>query len=585
MILKALTEYYEKSGALAPLGWEYRAISFAIVIDLHGHFVRIEDMRTTKNAGKSCMVPKAVSRTAAISANYLWDNVEYVLGFTDAESKLDTASVNDRKKLSSKIEKARKKRDAFRDKCLQGLQGHETEALMNAIRSFYDQKQYELVKQDSGWQEIEKKMSVNITFRINHSKNLIFEERGIAQGVNATMTDEPATQGICLISGERAGLVNTTTATPVLGGQPVGKLVACQVSSGYDSYGKSQGGNAPISVDAEGKYTAALNHLLRNGSRNKFVVGKKSYTRTFVFWASNSQAGKDVEDSFFSLLSFNADDDPNRGVENVHKVLKAVYSGQLGVDTSDKFFFLGLAPNSARIAVVYWHECSLQEFCGSLLAHFNDMDIADTRKERRPFSGIYSMLANVSLQNKASEAPPNLPEAIFKSVVQHLPYPSALFQACMRRIRAEQKVTIGRAAIIKAYLNRLNNNPIKLDKMLNKDIKDPGYLCGRLFATLEKLQENANGKSNMAERYMNTATTSPAAVFPNLLNLSIHHESKCGKPVYFQKLKAEIIGKLEGYEFPTRLDLQQQGRFMVGYYQQRQDFFTKKDNKETENNE
>lgn len=245
-----------------------------------------------------------------------------------------------------------------------------------------------------------------------------------------------------------------------------------------------------------------------------------------------------------------------------------------------------MAPNAARIAVIYWKELPLREFAGLITRHFEDMDIIDTRKEKKPYVGLHSMLGTITLGGKSSDATPNLPDALVKSIFQGLPYPASLFQACVRRIRAEQSINITRAAIIKAYLNRLNdNNNQKIKYMLDKDNQNQGYLCGRLFAVLDKIQEDANKIHTIRERYMNSASATPAMVFSTILNLSTHHLEKLnvGGQIMYEKLKQEIISKLDANGFPTHLDLQDQGRFFVGYYHQRQDLFTSKvDNQETE---
>ena len=119
--------------------------------------------------------------------------------------------------------------------------------------------------------------------------------------------------------------------------------------------------------------------------------------------------------------------------------------------------------------------------------------------------------------------------------------------------------------------------------MLDKTNENPGYLCGRLFATIEKIQSEANGKASVKEGYMNSASTVPAAVFPTLLNLSNHHLEKlsvAGK-IYFRNLEMEIFNKFDGSGFPTQLSLPEQGNFFMGYFHQLSDFYTsKKDNAE-----
>lgn len=116
--------------------------------------------------------------------------------------------------------------------------------------------------------------------------------------------------------------------------------------------------------------------------------------------------------------------------------------------------------------------------------------------------------------------------------------------------------------------------------MLDKNNTNPGYLCGRLFAVLDKIQEDANNLHSIRERYMNAASTTPATVFATILNLSAHHLENLpneGWKVKYEKLKQEIIGKISADGFPPHLDLQDQGRFFIGYYHQRQDLFTSKD--------
>ena len=117
------------------------------------------------------------------------------------------------------------------------------------------------------------------------------------------------------------------------------------------------------------------------------------------------------------------------------------------------------------------------------------------------------------------------------------------------------------------------------------DIEQPsiGYQLGRLFAVLEKIQEEANPGINASirERYYGSACSNPVTVFPTLMRLKNHHLAKISNPgrvVYFEQLTGEIIGRID--EFPSHLDLHEQGRFAVGYYHQRQDFFTKKTEKQ-----
>ena len=112
--------------------------------------------------------------------------------------------------------------------------------------------------------------------------------------------------------------------------------------------------------------------------------------------------------------------------------------------------------------------------------------------------------------------------------------------------------------------------------MLDKENTNQGYLCGRLFAVIDKLQNDANHIHSIRERYMNAASSTPATVFATILNLSAIHANNLnneGSRIFYDKLKQEIISKINADGFPVHLDLQDQGRFFVGYYQQMQSFF------------
>ena len=569
MILKALYDYYHRSGNLPIMGMELKEIGFIIVIDKCGNFLRFEDRRIDKKSAQQFLVKKSVGRSSAPVANYLYDNSQYVFGYSD----------------KGDMESMRKYFDTFKAKVEEIYDMFSDNETMQAVYAFYQQEPSDIVEamqNDSLWDDINKNLNKKystFSFLIEGDTEIVASKRKL---INLESGGNDVGGGLCLVIGKHSKTVEVTTATMIPGSQATAKLVAFQVNSGYDSYGKSKGHNAPISEEAEFAYTTALNHLLRSDSHNKFMVG----SRTYLFWASSdSEAAKKSEDSLFALLGRTEEnDDPNMSIELVRRTFKSIYNGVLFANKDDKFFILGLAPNSARIAVVYWNELPLREFAGLISKHFADMEIVDTRKDKKPYVGLHSILGNVTLGGKSSDATPNLPDAVVKSIFQGLPYPASLFQACIRRTRAEQSVNIGRAAIIKAYLNRLNDTPNKkISIMLDKDNQNQGYLCGRLFAVLDKIQEDANGIHSIRERYMNAASTTPASVFATILNLSSHHAenlSSDGRRVFYEKLKQEIMSKISADGFPAHLDLQDQGRFFVGYYHQRQDFFARK----TENN-
>lgn len=565
MILKALYDYYHRCEGFVTKGLESKEIGFLIVINIDGSFVRIESRMLDKKTASSFVVLQTVKRSGRkFVSNYLWDNYEYVIGGQGANNEKNKAFIDTIEALKALLPQNRN---------------------LNAISNFY--KKYldveEVLKVDPLAEEI-KKTTKNISFLLSGETRISAEDKDVHNVILSQGNKENLIQ-TCLITGEDKSIARLHTTIKL--SKDSGPLVAFKTDRGYDSYGKEQGFNAPISENAEFAYTTALNTMLAKDSHNKFMVGN----RTFVFWASaKDEASELAEQSVFDLLGYTVkeDNDPNARIEKVRKVFTSIYSGKEPTKSDDCFYILGLAPNSARIAVVYWSETSLKDFAGMILKHFEDMSIVEGRQNQKPYMGVKEMLSAVTLGGKQSEATPNLPEAVIKSIFQGLPYPYTLFSSCIRRLRAESGekggVRIGRIAILKAYLNRLNdNNNKKIQVMLDKENTNQGYLCGRLFAVLDKIQEDANHINSIRERYMNAASATPASVFATILNLSSHHSENLqneGSKVFYEKIKQEIISKISADGFPAHLDLQDQGRFFVGYYHQRQDFFTKKGNNE-----
>lgn len=570
MILKALYDYYQRCKDLPPGGMEFKEISFLIVLDRDGNFLRFEDRRIDKKRAQTFLVAKSETRSSAPVANLLWDNLGYVLGLGEKKEKQHAAFIAMINRVAGRFPDSGE---------------------MKALKHFYDTLDEDVwgrIKADPLYDTVEREKAKNVSFLISGDTEIVASKREL---LSRDEVEKDTEDTICLITGRKGEAVKVASATPIAGGKSSGKLVAFQVNSGYDSYGKSQCGNAPISKEAEFCFSSALLRLLAKDSKNKFVIGD----RTFVFWASSdSEASITAEKAFRqsfgrSYDDDDDDDDPNDRVDHVTDMFKSIFSGRLTSGMNDRFHVLGLAPNAARISVVYWIDAPLKEFAANLLRHLEDMEIEDNRAAKKPYAGFYRILAAVTLNGKTSDVLPSLPEAVIKSIFHGAPYPVALLKNCLERIHADtgdkdrSPVTITRAAIIKAYLTRnSNNNHHKPTTMLNRENKNPGYLCGRLTAVLEKIQKDADGGASLRTRYLTSASTTPGTVFPAMLGLSIIHEDKLpndGRRIFFNKLKSEICDALDG-DFPARLDLKDQGAFWLGYYQQLADFYKSKETKE-----
>lgn len=567
MILKSLYDYAQSHSDSIPVGgMEWKEIEFVVVIDADGNFKRFESRRIDKKHCARFLVAKGVKRTSAPKSNVLWDNGKYVLGLGEKADKCYPLFVDVVRDISEK---------------------HPDDKSIHALSKFYDKWDStgkSMAESDAMYSQVMDGLASNFSFRLEEDDMLIAEKKDLFNYL-LNETKEEVVKGRCLVTGEYGRIVKTTTATPLPDNSPMAALVSFQTNSGYDSYGKSQAYNAPISLDAEEAYSAALKAFLGKDSRNKVRLSD----RIFLFWGSgDNDVSRELEEGLLSIFEIPDKKDTlaNEKIHKVEKLFKAVFSGEIKTTLSDRFHILGLAPNTGRIAVVMWMDSELKDFAGNMLRHFEDMEIIDIRKpeKQKPYKGVYSMISAATQGGKLSDALPRLVEATVNAVISGLRYPFPLYSQVLQRIRAEladMGVTVPRIAILKAYINRNNNNTNhkQLLPMLDKSNTNAGYLCGRLTAVLEKIQTDAQSGDSIRTRYMGAASATPATVLPAMLNLSIHHSEKLSDAtrIFYEQIKQEIVDKISDTGFPAHLDLNDQGRFFVGYYHQRADLYSKKE--------
>lgn len=572
MIIKALHDYYRRAAGepdrhVAPEGFEWKEIPFVIVLDLKGRFRAFEDTREgagNNRRARKFLVPQAEKRTVRPKANLLWDNVEYALG------------VNPRKR-----DDVAKRHKLFRCRLDDDLR-HMHLAEIEALKAFLDSNPINQIQQGKeyaeGWQEALEK-NLNVVFHIEGSA-----DPSICDTVRPLLSAMDSKKGLsvnglCLVTGDKSDL--SRLHAPIKGVQGTntrgGDLVSFNLPA-FRSLGKMQNYNAPISERAAFAYTTGLNMLLGRDSPNRMRIGDT----TTVFWAERraDPAGYDLEQGFAAFFADPPKDDPDRGVLAVKALYEAFHSGTIPVDEGNRFYVLGLAPNAARIAVRFWKTGTIKDFADKIKKHFDDMEMVRSPKDRE-YLTLNQILRATVLDYKMDNVPPNLAGAVVESILDGTPYPVTLLHQCIRRARAEQKVTRIRAAILKACVNRFNHyqNPYEKEEItvsLDRNNTSAGYRLGRLFAVLEKIQEEANPGINttIRDRFYGAASSSPVAVFPQLLKLKNHHLSKLtnqGRKVNFEKELGDIFDGLR--DFPPHLSMEDQARFAIGYYHERQSFF------------
>lgn len=576
MILQALMRLYDdlvQRGEIARLGWLPAKISFALSIDRDGNLLQVIPQCVQEQQGKKTVLrprnmelPAAVTRTAGVLPNFLWDHSGYLLG-VDAKGKPERSA--------QCFEACRK----LHHQLLDGI--NEPEA--RAILAFFDKWKPQAASAHPAL--------ADSLEEILKGGNLVFRIDGrFAQDVPAIRAaweqhyadSEEGTKMPCLVTGN---LDVPEAVHPfikgVAGAQSSGASIVSFNAPAFCSYGKEQSLNAPVGKTAAFAYTAALNHLLADRKNVHRIADT-----TMVAWAEGAEP---EYSDFFNRMCMGQQENTAAPITTddlrsvVDKLAQGLPCAEMDLDLSRRFYILGLSPNAARLSVRFFYNSTFGELMQNVAAHHKRLEIVGKRFDVIPMWALLRATAN---QNTADKSPsPVMAGAVARSVFAGTPYPASLLEAVMLRIRAEREITYERAAILKAYYlkNPSSQCPKEvLTVSLNEESTNIPYVLGRLFAVYEQLQEMAISGINatIRDKYFNAASATPAVIFPVLDNLAMKHLRKLepARRISMERKIGALKARLPEAN-PTRLSLPEQGSFNLGYYHQKQERYTKKEEK------
>lgn len=586
MILQSLVKYYEILGEdeesdIAKPGYCKAKVSYALNISKEGELLEVIPLKNPSGKGNKDLpqvmeVPELEKRSSGIRPNFLCDNSGYVLGIV-------------KNKNPDKIKNCF---EAFKDlhnNILSNVDCDEARAVLVFLNKWDIEKAKEHPALQDNLEDIIS--GGNIVFRLD-GKGYVHQNSKIKKAWEEyKLSSAEGRKGQCLVSGKICRIARLhSNIKGVRGSKSAGAALVSFNAAAYESYGKdgAQGLNAPVGEYAVFAYTTVLNHMLADDAHKQYLGDT-----TVVFWAES--LGKKIQDlaSLFldpdELKTVNTENArfirDERAVREVKGAFDKISQG-LGVgDLSEtfnkdtRFYILGLSPNAARLSVRFFIRDNLGGFVEKISRHYLDMRIEKQFKEEPDVFSIYRLLyETVNPKSEEKSASPLLAGSVLRSILTGSPYPSALFNAIIIRIRAEREVNYYKASIIKAYLLRKYREQNKykevLDMSLNEHSNNKAYVLGRLFAVLEKAQRDASdGKLNttIRDRYFSSACATPATVFPILLKLSQNHISKLDYGVAVDKKIGQIMDLLdiENNPIPSHLTLDEQGIFALGYYHQR----------------
>ena len=602
MLISALCDYYDvlaKKGLVLPDGYSGVGIHALIALTEDGAVDSIVDCQETeiytvkdkpkeRKVPKTVMLPKRTEKTA-IDANIIEHRPLYIFGL-NYDAKAAALSASDGK------DKAKKSHDAFVEKNLDFIDGIDT-PLVNAYRSFMktwkpEEQEHNETLLGAGKLLVTGKFAFCLAGRPD---KLLHDEPKIKekweQMYAASTESDDAQSAQCCITGEYLPIERVhAKITGLPGGSSMGNTMVSYKNAAEESYGKKQSFNSCISANAVKKYTEALNYLLADKHHRTLID-----ETTYIYWAAS---GDEACNSIFSALAFGDTMDSEHTDEWLDSVFDGIKSGRAtreivdGIDNIDSdvsFYVVGIKPNSARLALKCIYRQSFGKVLQNTIVHYSDMQIGSGGGKPMSVRTICKEL--VSPKSSNDKVSPALMAKLFDAIINGTAYPDALLTAVVRRVKTDTddeknsyiKMNNVRMGLIKACINRsarLKGKQEEIKMSLDLENRDPAYLCGRLFCKLEDIQRRASNDTlnrTIKDAYFSSAATRPAVVFPKLLSLSQHHLAKLeDKTAYFMDREVtEILGMM-GSVFPSHLTLKEQGVFMLGYYQQKNQRFEKK---------
>ena len=568
-VLQALAAQYDRlleddrERDIPEYGYSREAISFCIALSPGGKPVDVIDVRDTSaktpRPSRRNVPQPPPNRTSKVVPSFLWGTTAYALGFTPHRETKEPSPV------------LRGEHEAFKSMHEMLLEGTDDEGL-RAVLAFLDQwdpESYERLR------DADDMLGKNVVFCLDGELRFIHERpaaRRVWQGFLASQADA---EGLCLVTGQRAPVLRLHPKIKgVRGAQSAGASIVSFNLDAFESFGRKQGDNAPVSERAVFAYTTALNTLLAPNSGRCIRIGDS----TVVFWADVPVA----EEFILSCFEGPPDDDGESGL--VRAMLEKVARGNPvedaspGLHNDTRYYLLGLAPNAARLSVRFWHEDSIGAFARRLGEHWGDLRLDPPAWTFAP--AVWSILLETAAQRRADNIPATLGGALMRAILMGGRYPQSLFMAVIARMRADKDINARRVAICKACLardHRLGFVDEDVSMSLDPDDMNVAYRLGRLFAVYENVQRAALGhqiNATIKDRYFGAASATPASVFPLLERNSANHLAalrkgdKGGLARWFDNEIDVIVGGLET-EFPRSLRLEEQGRFAIGYHHQR----------------
>lgn len=377
---------------------------------------------------------------------------------------------------------------------------------------------------------------------------------------------------ICLLTGEGVSPLAThpkITGLSGVGGLSMGDVLAGFDKAAFSSFGLDQSANAAMSAEAAQRYADGLNDLIRNHSR-------RLANALVVHWFKEQIAPED--DPLEWLNGLESQEQTEAAAQAAARtLLNAISSGKRANLGDNRYFALTLSGAAGRVMARDWMEGEFEDLVRHVEAWFADLAIV-ARDGLGCARDPKFMAVCGALVRELKDLPAPTAATLWKVAVQRLPIPQPLMAQALVRFRVDlvdkdqPPFNHARMGIIKAYFFRLKPGGDKtMTAYLNPDHPAAAYHCGRLLAVFANLQRAALGDvgAGVVQRYYVATSQTPGLVLGRLTSNARNHLGKLegGLAFWYETKIADVMSRL-GDGAPRILDLEGQGLFALGYYQQ-----------------
>ncbi len=372
-------------------------------------------------------------------------------------------------------------------------------------------------------------------------------------------------QGNCLITGQH-GFVESILPCEIRILRESAPLISVNEAAGC-SYGFEQALNGAVSRDAAEGFTKALNALMRRNNTH-LNVGDMTY----VFW---NRQGPDED---IAAVLDQSDPEQVKRLLNTPRDIKSRPASRETRQIPVDFFAAALTGNKTRVVFRDWLALPKWQVEDNLHRWVQAQKIISPVGDAEGCFTVYKLAAALYRDRKFRKA--DVP-ALISAALRGSPPPRRLLAQAVGRCRIEHRVRHEQAALLKLALTITNEEEASSMSALDETNTDSAYVAGRLLAVLEDIQYQAQGKLNntIIDRFFSAATATPGLILPILLrNAEKAHLPKIrrkngprGWMIYngIKNRLGRLHELLPATSYPPALSLEEQSRFLLGYYLQR----------------